>query len=42
MFAHASGLGLGDAMTLVDAALVVISILMCGYLLYALLKAEDF
>jgi K+-transporting ATPase KdpF subunit len=29
-------------MTLGDAALLVISILMCGYLLYALLKAEDF
>ncbi|HYL64997.1 MAG TPA: K(+)-transporting ATPase subunit F [Candidatus Methylomirabilis sp.] len=29
-------------MTFGDAALLVISILMCGYLLYALLKAEDF
>ena len=29
-------------MTLVDAALLVISLLLCGYLLYALLKAEEF
>lgn len=29
-------------MTLVDAALLVISVLLCGYLLYALLKAEEF
>lgn len=29
-------------MTLVDAALLVICALLCGYLLYALLKAEEF
>jgi K+-transporting ATPase KdpF subunit len=29
-------------MNLADAALLVISLLMCGYLLYALLKAEEF
>lgn len=29
-------------MTLSDAALLVISIALCGYLLYALLKAEEF
>jgi K+-transporting ATPase KdpF subunit len=29
-------------MTLGDAALVVICVLLCGYLLYALLKAEEF
>ena len=29
-------------MSLGDAALLIISILMCGYLLYALLKAEEF
>lgn len=29
-------------MTFGDAALLVISILTCGYLLYALLKAEEF
>lgn len=29
-------------MTFGDAALLLISILMCGYLLYALLKAEEF
>lgn len=29
-------------MSLGDAALLLISILMCGYLLYALLKAEEF
>ena len=29
-------------MTFGDAALLVISILLCGYLLYALLKAEEF
>lgn len=29
-------------MTFVDAALLVISVLLCGYLLYALLKAEEF
>ena len=29
-------------MTLGDAALLLISILVCGYLLYALLKAEEF
>ncbi|HEX5482643.1 MAG TPA: K(+)-transporting ATPase subunit F [Terriglobia bacterium] len=25
-----------------DAALLVVAVLLCGYLLYALLKAEDF
>lgn len=29
-------------MSLGNAVLLVISILMCGYLLYALLKAEEF
>jgi K+-transporting ATPase KdpF subunit len=29
-------------MTLGDAALLVVSMLLCGYLLYALLKAEEF
>lgn len=29
-------------MTLGDAGLLVISLLLCGYLLYALLKAEEF
>jgi K+-transporting ATPase KdpF subunit len=29
-------------MTLADAALLVICVLLCGYLLYALLKAEEF
>jgi len=29
-------------MTLVDAALLVVCVLLCGYLLYALLKAEEF
>ena len=29
-------------MTLVDAVLLVVCILLCGYLLYALLKAEEF
>jgi len=29
-------------MTAGDAALLVISLLLCGYLLYALLKAEEF
>jgi K+-transporting ATPase KdpF subunit len=29
-------------MTLNDAALLVICALLCGYLLYALLKAEEF
>ena len=29
-------------MTLGDAALLMISVLLCGYLLYALLKAEEF
>ena len=29
-------------MTFGDVALLLISILMCGYLLYALLKAEEF
>ena len=29
-------------MSLGNAILLVISILMCGYLLYALLKAEEF
>jgi len=29
-------------MTLADAALLVIFALVCGYLLYALLKAEEF
>jgi K+-transporting ATPase KdpF subunit len=29
-------------MTLGDAALLVICTLLCGYLLYALLKAEEF
>lgn len=29
-------------MGLADAVLLLISILMCGYLLYALLKAEEF
>jgi len=29
-------------MTLGDAALLVICFLLCGYLLYALLKAEEF
>jgi K+-transporting ATPase KdpF subunit len=29
-------------MTLGDAALLVICVLLCGYLLYALLKAEEF
>jgi len=29
-------------MTLGNAALLVICVLLCGYLLYALLKAEDF
>ena len=29
-------------MTLGDAALLIISILLCAYLLYALLKAEEF
>jgi K+-transporting ATPase KdpF subunit len=29
-------------MTLGDAILLVISIVLCGYLLYALLKAEEF
>jgi K+-transporting ATPase KdpF subunit len=29
-------------MTLVDAALLVICLLLCGYLLYALLRAEEF
>jgi K+-transporting ATPase KdpF subunit len=29
-------------MTLGDAALLVISLLLCGYLLYALLRAEKF
>jgi K+-transporting ATPase KdpF subunit len=29
-------------MTLGDAALLIISVLLCGYLLYALLKAEEF
>ncbi|MGH9405748.1 MAG: K(+)-transporting ATPase subunit F [Terriglobia bacterium] len=29
-------------MTLGDVVLLAIAILLCGYLLYALLKAEDF
>jgi K+-transporting ATPase KdpF subunit len=29
-------------MTLGDGILLVISVLLCGYLLYALLKAEEF
>jgi K+-transporting ATPase KdpF subunit len=29
-------------MTVGDAALLIISFLLCGYLLYALLKAEEF
>jgi K+-transporting ATPase KdpF subunit len=29
-------------MTLGDAGLLVICVLLCGYLLYALLKAEEF
>jgi K+-transporting ATPase KdpF subunit len=29
-------------MTFRDAALLIISLLLCGYLLYALLKAEEF
>jgi K+-transporting ATPase KdpF subunit len=29
-------------MTLGNAALLVICVLLCGYLLYALLKAEEF
>ena len=29
-------------MTLANAGLLVVCILLCGYLLYALLKAEDF
>lgn len=29
-------------MTFGDAALAIISLLLCGYLLYALLKAEEF
>ena len=29
-------------MTLGDAGLLIISILLCAYLLYALLKAEEF
>ena len=29
-------------MTLGDAALLAICVLLCGYLLYALLKAEEF
>ena len=29
-------------MTFGDAALLIISVLLCGYLLYALLKAEEF
>jgi K+-transporting ATPase KdpF subunit len=29
-------------MTLGDAALLVICLLLCGYLLYALLRAEEF
>ena len=29
-------------MSIASAALLLISILMCGYLLYALLKAEEF
>jgi K+-transporting ATPase KdpF subunit len=29
-------------MTLDNAALLVICVLLCGYLLYALLKAEEF
>jgi len=29
-------------MTFGDAALLVICVLVCGYLLYALLKAEEF
>jgi len=29
-------------MTIGDAALLVICVLLCGYLLYALLKAEEF
>jgi K+-transporting ATPase KdpF subunit len=29
-------------MTLGDAILLIISIVLCGYLLYALLKAEEF
>jgi K+-transporting ATPase KdpF subunit len=29
-------------MTLGDGALLIISILLCAYLLYALLKAEEF
>jgi len=29
-------------MTLANAGLLIICVLLCGYLLYALLKAEDF
>lgn len=29
-------------MTFGDAALLIISVLLCGYLLYALLRAEEF
>lgn len=29
-------------MTLGDATLLIISIVLCGYLLYALLRAEEF
>jgi K+-transporting ATPase KdpF subunit len=29
-------------MTFGDAALLVVCVLLCGYLLYALLKAEEF
>ena len=29
-------------MTLADAGLLVVCVLLCAYLLYALLKAEDF
>jgi K+-transporting ATPase KdpF subunit len=29
-------------MTLADAILLIVSLALCGYLLYALLKAEEF
>jgi len=41
-FAAASVCDRSTGMNFGDAILLVISVLLCGYLLYALLKAEEF
>jgi K+-transporting ATPase KdpF subunit len=42
MSAGASACDEGNAMNLWNVLLLVVCILLCGYLLYALLKAEEF